>query len=155
MLTPTTTRVPHTLRLAIFFLRVLLGLNFFYIGFATLFDKTLQADLKGRSMDGLYHWLDSSSAYTFLHPVSQWVFLVIGACLMLGLATRLASLIGLVLVSLSYLPSVGFAAPNLFQLVNDELIIFFCLLIIFAANAGTYLGLDRFFHFSLRHKAPK
>jgi uncharacterized membrane protein YphA (DoxX/SURF4 family) len=155
MLTPASIRIPHSLRLVIFFLRVTLGFNFFYIGLTTLFSKTLQTNLQGQSMNGLYRWLATPGAYPWLHPSFQWLFLLIGACLILGLATRPASILGLALVAFSFLPTVNFAAPNLSQFVNDKLVIFCCLLVILVANAGTYIGLDRFFHFSLRHKAAK
>ena len=141
MNTPTVRHIPHTLRLIIFFLRVTLGLNFFYIGFTTLFDKALQADIQGRSMSGLYRWLATPSVYSWLHGASEWAFLIIGACLIIGFATRISSLIGLIVVAMSYLPAISFITLNFSQFVNDQLIIFFCLLIIFAANAGTYLGL--------------
>jgi uncharacterized membrane protein YphA (DoxX/SURF4 family) len=66
---------------------------------------------------------------------------------MLGLLTRLASIAGIILALLSYLPTVSFAAFNVAQFINDEVIVVICLLILIFSNAGAYLGLDTFIHF--------
>ena len=49
--------------------------------------------------------------------------------------------------AVSYLPTVSFAAFNVAQFINDEVVIVICLLILLFANAGNYLGLDTFIHF--------
>ena len=152
MLNANGTRIPHSLRLAAFFLRLAVGVSFFYLGFSTLFNTALAEKLRPESMSGLYDWLASPSGSAWLHPAAQWAFLIIGISLILGFATRLASLIGIALTALAYLPGINFASLSVSQIVNDEAIILFCLIIISLSRAGTYLGLDRFMHFSLRHK---
>lgn len=144
--------LPHSLRLSILFLRIALGLNFIYLGWTALFDHPLATGLSGHSLNSLYGWLSSPSSLTWLPMAAAWAFLVIGACLVLGLFTRLASLIGIILVLASYLPTISFAQFNIAQLVNDELIVFFCLLVLIFGKAGTYIGIDKFLRWSKRHK---
>ncbi len=151
-------KISHSLRLVIFFLRLTLGLNFFYLGFSTIFNVPLGRELGARSFASLYQWL-SSGAPTAI-PVShvqlyfQWAFLIIGACLVIGLFTRLASIIGIGLTLAGYLPTVNFSAVSASQFINDEILIIVCLLVLVAANAGSYLGIDSFMHihFAPRHK---
>jgi len=144
-------KLPHSLRVIILLLRVALGLNFFYLGFSALFNPTLGKTVSARSFGNLYSWLATPTVVAgqgnWVQPVAQWAFLVIGICLMLGLLTRLASIAGIILALLSYLPTVSFAAFNVAQFINDEVIVVICLLILIFSNAGAYLGLDTFIHF--------
>jgi thiosulfate dehydrogenase [quinone] large subunit len=148
-------KLPHSLRVIILLLRVALGLDFFYLGFSALFNPTLGKTVSARSFGNLYSWLATPAAVagqsSWVQPVAQWAFLIIGICLILGLLTRLASIAGIILALLSYLPTVSFAAFNVAQFINDEVIVVICLLILLFANAGNYLGLDTFIHFH----APK
>ncbi len=150
-------KIPHALRFIILMLRVSLGLSFFYLGFTSLFNHQLGLVLKGRSVPGLYNWLGSlgaAASITWLHPFAEWAFLAIGALLVLGFLTRIASLAAIVLLLASYLPGLNiyYSLSRIAQLINDELIIIICLLLLIAAKAGQYIGFDAFFHFSLRKK---
>ncbi len=141
-------KLPHSLRVIILFLRLALGLNFFYLGFSALFSPALGKTVRAHSFGDLYSWLATpASAGNWIQPVAQWAFLIIGICLVLGLLTRLASIAGIILALLSYLPTVTFAAFNVAQFISDEVIVVICLLIIIFSNAGAYLGLDNFIHF--------
>ncbi|MGD1003469.1 MAG: DoxX family protein [Minisyncoccia bacterium] len=144
-------KLPHSLRVIILLLRVALGLNFFYLGFSVLFNPALGKTVSARSFGNLYSWLATPAAVAgqgnWIQAVAQWAFLIIGICLILGLLTRLASIVGIVLALFSYLPTVSFAAFNVAQFINDEVIIVICLLILIFSNAGNYLGLDTFIHF--------
>ena len=93
--------------------------------------------------------------WTWIQPVAQWAFLIIGICLVLGLLTRLASIAGIVLALVSYLPTVSFAAFNVAQFISDEVIVVICLLIIIFANAGAYSGCDNFIHIPQRRRKPR
>lgn len=152
-------KLPHSLRVIIFLLRIALGLDFFYLGFSALFNHTLGKTVSAQSFSNLYAWLATpattvanataagAGSTAWIQPVAQWAFLIIGICLMLGLLTRLASIAGIILALFSYLPTISFAAFNVTQFINDEVIVVICLLIIVFSNAGTYLGLDTFIHF--------
>jgi uncharacterized membrane protein YphA (DoxX/SURF4 family) len=149
----TPSKVPHSLRIVILFLRLTLGLSFFYLGFTKLFDPTLGRQLHGRSFIQLYSWLATTPSLDWIHTFAPWAFVIIGACLVLGLATRIAAVIGIVLTLLSYLPSISYTAITLQQFINDEVIIVICLLVLIFSNAGAYIGLDKFIHVSFKHKA--
>lgn len=140
--------------MAVFLLRLALGLNFFYFGFAVLFDPALGKDFRTQSLNNLYSWLAAPAVTGWVHPFAQWAFLVIGACLIIGLATRIASIIGIGVTLLSFLPNVSYNALSIEQFINDEVIVIICLLILLLSDAGAYIGIDNFIHISLRHKQP-
>ena len=140
-------KLPHSLRVTIFLLRLALGLNFFYLGFGVLFSPAAGRDVRAHSFGDLYSWLATApTPGDWVHPVAQWVFLVIGICLILGLLTRVASIFGIALVFLSYIPALTYSALNVSQFVSDEIIVIICLLILLVSNAGSYIGLDSFIH---------
>lgn len=144
--------IPHSLRLSIFFLRIALGLNFVYLGWTALFDHVLEFNLRGHALNSLYGWLSGPSSISWLPQVAAWAFLIVGICLIIGLFTRIAALVAIIIVLASYLPTISFASFNVAQLINDELIIFFCLLVLVFGKAGQYLGVDKFLRWSKRHK---
>lgn len=146
-------KLPHSLRVIILFLRVALGLNFFYLGFSVLFNPTLGTEIRARSFGNLYSWIASPVQGGWTYPFAQWAFLIIGICLMAGVFTRLASIAGIILTLFSYLPTLSYSTLSVSQFINDELIIVICLLIIIFSNAGAYLGLDNFIHFHRPKKA--
>lgn len=139
-------KLPHSLRLVVFLLRVALGLDFFYLGWSTLFNPPLSATLGQRSLTDLYAWIGTSVAPGSYQTVVAWAFLVIGACLVLGLFTRFVSIAGIALTLASYLPGMSYAALTWSQFINDEVLVVICLLVLIFSNAGGYLGIDVFFH---------
>ena len=142
----------HSLRLSLFILRIILGVNLFYVGWSTLFNLGLVPTLGKRSLGGLYAWLGAPTNIAWLHPVARWTFLIAGICLIIGFATRLASLAAAAFILASYLPNLSLANLDISQLANNELIFGLCLILMIFSKAGSYLGLDKFFHFSLRSK---
>jgi uncharacterized membrane protein YphA (DoxX/SURF4 family) len=146
--------LPHSLRIIIFLLRLVMGLNFLYIGIAALFNASVMKSLHGQSFTGLYTWLMSPGGSGSLHTLFAYAFLAIGACLILGLATRLASVLGIVLVIMSYWPSVS-PAPTIYALANIDVIVTLCLLILLFSKAGAYIGLDMFIHVHLPGRQKK
>ena len=145
------TRIPHSLRLIIALLRIALGLNFFYLAFNYIVNSAFRDGLaQAGAMGNLYAWLNAPEHAGFVNIISKWALLVVGIGLTIGFATRLLSLIALVLIALAYLASPH--AWNMSQLVNDSLITILCLGILIFSRAGSYLGLDKFFHFSLFRK---
>jgi uncharacterized membrane protein YphA (DoxX/SURF4 family) len=148
-------KLPHSLRVIIFLLRVALGLNFFYLGFSVLFNPGLGKEVRARSFGDLYSWLALPNQTGWVHPFAQWAFLIIGACLLVGLLTRLASVVGIVLALLSYLPTLSYSALDVSQFISNAVIIVICLLIIIVSNAGNYLGLDNFIHIHPPKKTVK
>lgn len=149
-------KIPHSLRIIIFLLRLTLGLNFFYLGWSTLFDPSLTTTLGDRSLGDLYAWIGASAGHaTSLQTFSAWAFLAIGGCLILGLLTRLAAILGIALTLVSYAPSVNLSALSPAQVANDGILVVICLLILIFSNAGEYIGLDTFIHVHLPGKRKK
>ncbi len=110
-------KLPHSLRVIILLLRIALGLQFIYrVPFAQL------------------------------HTPEQWAFVVIGGLLVIGLITRLSSIVAIVLILVSYLPTLNYAVLNVPQYVGADAILVICMLILIFSNAGRYFGLDTFIH---------
>jgi uncharacterized membrane protein YphA (DoxX/SURF4 family) len=147
-------KLPHSLRIIIFLLRLALGLNFLYLGLSTVFWSDVREQLGGRSFGDLYAWLAGVSNASSLQTIFAWAFLLIGACLIIGLIVRLASIAGIALVITSIVPNLSYQHLGIGQFVNDGVIAIVCLLLLFVANAGTYLGADQFFHVRLSSKHP-
>ena len=148
-------KLPHSLRMIILLLRLTLGLNFFYLGFASLFNQPLEQELGKRSLGSLYAWIATPGASTPFQAFLPWAFLVIGICLALGLITRFMSLAAIALMLINYLPGVLSSGVSASQFINDEVIVVLCLLVIIFSNACAYLGIDKFIHVHLASKHNK
>jgi uncharacterized membrane protein YphA (DoxX/SURF4 family) len=145
--------MPHSLRLAIFFLRITVGLSFFYLGWTALFNHPLSLSLQGRSVSGLYAWLATPTPIAAIpSAVFAWIFLVAGVCITIGLFTRVTSIIAGILVLASWLPAVSFTSINPAQFINDEAVMLFALVVLIFGRAGHYLGLDTVTRFWKRRK---
>src|SRR4051812_32851280 len=112
------TKIPHTLRLIIFFLRLAIGLDFFYLGFTSIFNTPLAQRLSSRSLSILYQWLASTANTGSFATFLEWAFLFIGICLVLGFATRFASIAGVVLVLMGFIPNINSPIFNASQYAN-------------------------------------
>lgn len=146
------TKIPHTLRFIILLLRVVIGINFFYLGWSALYDHALGSTFQARSFGDLYAWLTAGMAAGTggsLETLFAWAFLVIGACVTVGLLTRSMSTAGIALTLASFLPTFNYSPLTAFEFANGEVVLMLCLLILIFANAGIYLGIDMFFHFHL------
>ena len=110
-------KLPHSLRIVILLLRLAIGLSFFY-----------------------------AIAYDMIKTPEQWAFFIIGAFLVLGLLTRIVSIIAIVLLALTFWPSLNFPNVNVTHFVNNQVILMICLLVLIFSNAGKYIGLDAFIH---------
>lgn len=137
-------KLPHSLRLVIFFLRIALGLDFVYLGLSSLFNHQLEQQVSSRSFTDLYAWIGGTMTSGTLGPVFAWAFLIIGVCLIAGLLTRFAAIVGIALALVGYLPTLTSGVLSISQFVNDEVLVVICLLVLIFSNAGAYLGLDMF-----------
>jgi uncharacterized membrane protein YphA (DoxX/SURF4 family) len=134
------------MRITIFFLRLALGIDFFYLGFCALFNQALGRELSSRSIGDLYFLLISPTNAGWLQTFSEWAFLLAGICLIVGLATRVASIGAFILIFAQYLQGIITSAVSPERFVSDEVLVMVCLLILVVSGAGTYLGFDRFIH---------
>ncbi len=141
----------HSLRFVAFLLRVALGVYIFFLGFNNS-GLLLEELHQGPLTKGLYLWLTSPHNTAASTLVAQWIFFVIGVCLVVGFATRIVSVVGVGLMALIYTAHIRLPVTSVSPLVNDQLIIMLCFLILIVSKAGKYIGLDKFMHFSLRGK---
>lgn len=119
-------KLPHSLRVIILLLRIAIGLQFIY-----------------------------QTPFAAIHTPEQWAFLLIGGLLVIGLLTRLGSVVAIVLILLNYLPTINYSVLNVPQYVGVDVLIVICLLILIFSNAGTYLGLDSVIHIRMPKRAGK
>ncbi len=146
-------RIPHTLKLTILLLRLALGLNFFYFGASTLFSAFGKSPVPPLiSFSATVSAPFSASLPAAFWP---WVSLIIGACLVFGFFTRVASIAGIVLILLSYNPFAGGTPFSLWHLANTGTLVVLCFLILLFSNAGEYFGLDRFIHLRVSKNKEK
>jgi uncharacterized membrane protein YphA (DoxX/SURF4 family) len=145
-------RLPHSLRIVIFLLRIVLGMDFLFLGVSVVFQPGPYQGTGASSFGDLHAWLAGVTNANSLQTVFAWAFMVIGACLIVGLIVRLASLAGVALAVTSMIPVIDYRHLNILQFTGDGIIAIVCLLILFVTNAGTYIGLDQFFHVRLSSK---
>ena len=138
--------MPKSQNIALLFLRLTLGSLFLYAGITKLIDPawTSAGYLMGaKTMAGFYHWLASSQMIASVDGINKWGLLLIGSALILGLATRVASFLAIVLMALYYIPTFSFPYAGAHAYIVDEHIIYIaalCVLIVF--RAGTFWGID-------------
>jgi thiosulfate dehydrogenase [quinone] large subunit len=144
--------------IAITALRVLVGWHFLYEGLNKLTAPSFTAagylkQAKG-PLAGQFHWLASRpDLLANADLITMWGLTLVGACLMLGLFTRLASLIGIGFILMFYLaapPWIGYfyAIPSegSYLIVNKNLVEVAALAVILFTGSGRFAGLDRIVH---------
>ena len=141
--------------IAITVLRVLVGWHFLYEGLTKLTAPSFSAagylkQAKG-PLAGAFHSLaNSPDMLANANLITMWGLALVGACLILGLFTRLASLAGIAFVLMFYLaapPWIGlsYAIPSegSYLIINKNLVEVGALLVIFFTGSGRFAGLDR------------
>ena len=141
--------------IAITVLRVLVGWHFLYEGLTKLTAPSFSAagylkQAKG-PLAGAFHSLaNSPDMLANANLITMWGLAIVGACLILGLFTRLASLAGIAFVLMFYLaapPWIGlsYAIPSegSYLIINKNLVEAGALLVIFFTGSGQFAGLDR------------
>ena len=144
--------------IAITALRVLVGWHFLYEGLTKLTAPSWTSAGYLKQARGplaeLFRGLAS-------HPnmlanadlITMWGLTLVGACLILGLLTRLASLAGIGFILMFYLatpPFIGYfysiPSEGSYLIVNKNLVEIAALAVIFATGSGKFAGLDRIVH---------
>jgi thiosulfate dehydrogenase [quinone] large subunit len=130
----------------VFALRIALGGLFFYAGLSKILKPAWSAAgyLTGaQTFHGFFQWLTTPGIITVVNFVNEWGLLLLGISLLLGLAVRLSTIPGAVLMFLYYLVILHFpyVGQNYF-LIDDHIIFIICLLYLYAVNAGKFWGLD-------------
>lgn len=134
-------------KIAIFLLRIFLGFMFFSSAFSKILNpKWTSAGYlqNAKTFTSFYQWLASPNLIKITDFLNEWGMLFIGLGLIFGLAVKLASFFGIIMMFLYYLPILQFPYADK-NIIVDQHIIFiliFFLLIVF--DAGKIWGLDSF-----------
>ena len=144
--------------IAITLLRVFVGWHFLYEGIAKLTAPSWSAAGYLRQargpFSGLFKWLASQpNLLANADLITMWGLTLVGALLILGLFTRLASIGGIGFLLLFYFanpPFVGYfyslPTEGSYLVVNKNLVELFALVVIFFTGSGRFAGLDRILH---------
>jgi thiosulfate dehydrogenase [quinone] large subunit len=144
--------------IAITLLRVFVGWHFLYEGIAKLTAPTWSAAGYLRQargpFAGFFKWLASQpNLLANADQITMWGLTFVGALLILGLFTRLASLAGIGFILLFYLcnpPFVGYfysiPSEGSYLIVNKNLVELCALLVILVTGSGRFAGIDRLLH---------
>jgi len=137
-------------KVSLFLLRLSMGWLFFYAGITKVLNPewTAEGYLKSaKILPQLFNWFALPENIGWVNFVNEWGLTLIGALLILGLFVRWASLGGIVLMVLYYLPILDFPYPNTHSYIVDEHIIYFFVFFLFyTLGVGRFWGLDKFFN---------
>lgn len=135
-------------------LRLLIGWHFLYEGVIKLYSPGWTAKgylLSATYLESFFHWLASESVISTIDTLNIAALLFVGAALILGFKTQLASLIGVGLLLLYYFahpPFPGYPlgpAEGSYWIINKNLIEAAALLVVFLFPTSVSFGLERFF----------
>ena len=131
---------------SLFLLRIALGFLFLYAGIAKLMDPkwTSAGYLKAaKSLSGFYQWLATPQNIVWVDLLNEWGLFLIGAALVLGIATRIASSFAILLMALYYFPILDFPLVGTHSYIVDEHIVFIVgFMVLIAFHAGRIGGID-------------
>jgi thiosulfate dehydrogenase (quinone) large subunit len=144
--------------IAITVLRVLVGWHFLYEGLTKLNAASWSSvgylkAARGPFANFFHNLAANPNMLANADMFTMWGLTIVGACLILGLFTRLASVAGIGFVLLFYVatpPFIGYfysiPSEGSYLIVNKNLIEIAALAVIFATRSGLYAGLDRIIH---------
>jgi thiosulfate dehydrogenase [quinone] large subunit len=141
--------------IALTVMRILIGWHFFYEGLTKLTSPSWSAAgffkaAKGPIAGSLQAIAAQPDQLANANVATMWLLTIVGACLILGLFTRLASLL-----ALAFLLTVYFAAPpwigyfyaipteGSYLIVNKTLVEAAALVVVMLTGSGRFAGLDR------------
>ena len=143
---------------AITLLRVFVGWHFLYEGLTKMTSTTWSAVGYMKASRGpfsaFFKWIASQPhLLDNANLITMYGLTLVGALLMLGLFTRLASLAGIGFILLFYLcnpPFVGYfytiPTEGSYLIVNKNLVELSALVVILLTGSGRFAGLDRLLH---------
>jgi thiosulfate dehydrogenase [quinone] large subunit len=144
--------------IAITVLRVVVGWHFLYEGIAKLTAPSWSAagylkQARGPFADMFRSLAGNPNLLANADLITMWGLTLVGAFLILGLFTRLASLAGIGFILLFYLcnpPFVGYfysiPTEGSYLIVNKNLVELCALVVILVTGSGRFAGLDRILH---------
>ena len=152
---PSSAAEGRALTLIVGLMRIIIGWHFLYEGLIRIVDSKWSAAgyLQSSSGPAAIWFKDMAADQAVLSVVNQlniWGLIVIGICLMLGLATRFSAVAGILLLALYYLCHLPFgperfgALEDHFMIVNRNLVELLALCVV-VYNPASRLGLDGIF----------
>ena len=150
--------------IAITVLRVLVGWHFFYEGLSKLTAPSWSAagflkQAKGPFAEVFRGMAARPDMLANSDTITMWLLTLVGACLILGLFTRLASVAGIAFLLMVYFaapPWIGYfyAIPSegSYLIVNKNLVEVAALVVIFFTGSGRFAGVDRILSGLFRRK---
>jgi thiosulfate dehydrogenase [quinone] large subunit len=151
-------KLSHWPLVAITLLRVVVGWHFLYEGIAKLTSASWSAGGYLRQargpFAGLFRWIASEpNMLANADLITMWGLTIVGALLILGLFTRLASVVAIGFILLFYFanpPFVGYfyslPTEGSYLIINKNLVELCALLVILVTGSGRFAGLDRILH---------
>jgi thiosulfate dehydrogenase [quinone] large subunit len=135
-------------QISIFLLRIALGWMFFYAGITKVLDPQWSAKgylMGAKTFTWFYNLLASPSLLPFVDFLNKWGLTLIGLSLILGVFSKLSSLLGAILMLLYYFPILQFPYPNPHSFIVDEHIIYLLsLVLLYFLDADKHYGLHKF-----------
>ncbi|NVJ84670.1 MAG: DoxX family membrane protein [Algoriphagus sp.] len=140
---------------ALVLLRLFVGWHFLYEGVIKLYTPSWTAKgylLSATYMESFFHWLASDSMISIVDTLNIATLIIVGAALVLGFRTKLASILGIGLLLLYYLAHPPFPGhpqgitEGSYWIVNKNLIEAAALLVVYQFPTSLAFGLERIFH---------
>ncbi|MBI4433509.1 DoxX family membrane protein [Candidatus Uhrbacteria bacterium] len=127
-------------------LRVAMGWMLLYAGVTKLMNPAWTAAgylRNAATFPEFYQWLAQPEHIAWVNASNAWGLTLLGVALLLGIGTRIASVLGVALMMLYYFPVLRFPYPNAHSYIVDEHIVYALVLLVLAAvDAGRMWGLD-------------
>lgn len=130
---------------SLFLLRIALGWLFFYAGITKILNPDWTAAgflADAKTFGSFYDWFASAQNIGWVNIVNEWGLTLIGAGLIFGTLTKMASYFGIILMLLYYFPGLEFPYVNHGILVDKHIVYIFVLIVLCYFQVGQYWGLD-------------
>lgn len=128
------------------FLRISLGILFFYAGITKVIDPSWSAEgylRSAKTFSEFYLFLASPGILPITNFLNAWGLTLLGTALLIGVFVRLSSWLGALLMLLYYFPVLNFPFVGEHGFLVDEHIVYiFALLLLGSLKAGRYWGLE-------------
>lgn len=133
-------------KVSLLFLRIISGWLLFYAGITKVLNPEWSAAgylSNAKTFSGFYDMLLNPSVLPIINILNEWGLTLLGIALLLGLFTRISSVLAAILMLLYYFPILAFpyAGDHSF-IVDDHIMYVGAFVILYYFNAGKYWGLD-------------
>ncbi|MDH5442639.1 MAG: DoxX family protein [Candidatus Nomurabacteria bacterium] len=136
----------RALRISLVITRISFGWVFFWAGLSKIINPSWSAVgylSNSSTFPKLFEWFTSASNIGWVNFVNEWGLLLIGVSLILGLFVRWASIAGIILMILYWLPLLDFPYVGHGIIIDDHIMYAFIFAILIHAKAGKYFGLEK------------